>query len=242
MAEGQSGNVLNFYKYQAAGDNFIVVDNTKKEYPFITDNTPAITRVLDRAYGVGGNALLELLPCEGHDYEMVYYNANGVREGLCGNGSLCVAAFVTQKGIVSKKDICYKAADGPHKIKIIDEKDGVFTVEMQLMKSGPRFDIISDTDYFMKVGKTPHFFRFVKNLDNFPLMSEGPKVVKRKEFQDEEGAYANFLELDEASDGSLCVKLRIYYREVKGEILACGTASTGATLICYHRSQKRKNG
>src|SRR5690606_30753657 len=76
-----------FYKYQGAGDDFILFDN--RTGFFDRGNKALVSQLCDRRFGIGGDGLMLLQQVDGYDFEMVYYNADGREGSMCGNGGRC---------------------------------------------------------------------------------------------------------------------------------------------------------
>ena len=233
------GKVLLFSKYQAGGDDFVIVNNMNNKYPFLTDNTSLISRLLDRNFGIGGNAFIELLPCPGFAYYMNYYNKDGSRGAFCGNGSLSTGLFAFNEKIATGKEFFYKTVDGAHKINILGEKSAKSFVQVQI-ESMAKVKTLSDVDYFIDMGNA-HHVRFVENLANYPVRTEGPVISKSKEYKDIGGTNANFVKEDETDDDTRKVHVRTYEHEVGDEILACGSASVAVAMVAYWRQYEQAN-
>ncbi|HEV2831877.1 MAG TPA: diaminopimelate epimerase, partial [Hanamia sp.] len=75
---------IEFYKYQGAGNDFILLDNRQKNYDGITSEQ--VKKLCDRHFGIGSDGLMLLNNKEGFDFEMIYYNADGKEGSMCGNG------------------------------------------------------------------------------------------------------------------------------------------------------------
>jgi len=107
--------IVHFYKYQGAGNDFILVDNRNNS---IDHHHPElIARLCDRRFGIGGDGMMFLQNLEGYDFEMVYYNADGQPSSMCGNGGRCIVAFAKHLGIIDT-ETNFLAVDGPHYAKI----------------------------------------------------------------------------------------------------------------------------
>ena len=61
---------LHVYKYQGAGNDFVIVDNRRGEADFLTPLL--INRLCDRRFGVGADGLMTLCRSDVADFEMHY--------------------------------------------------------------------------------------------------------------------------------------------------------------------------
>ena len=66
---------LYFFKYEGAGNDFILVDN--RDQSIDHQQSKLINRLCDRRFGIGADGMIFLQNKEGFDFEMVYYNADG---------------------------------------------------------------------------------------------------------------------------------------------------------------------
>ena len=95
---------MKFFKYQATGNDFIIIDNTKKN---IKLDSNEVERLCDRKFGIGADGLILLELKSGYDYSMVYYNSDGKISSFCGNGSRCLAHLACENKIFNKKAIFF---------------------------------------------------------------------------------------------------------------------------------------
>ena len=83
---------LNFFKYEGAGNDFILIDNRNQTFQSLSD-PELIKKLCDRHFGIGADGLMVLQLKEGFDFEMIYFNADGREGSMCGNGGRCIAAL-----------------------------------------------------------------------------------------------------------------------------------------------------
>src|SRR5207245_10133788 len=84
-----------------SGNDFVLVDNRRRALR--GDYAAWARRLCHRQFGVGADGLLLLEPDKREDFRMVYYNADGSRADMCGNGARCMAYYAHAKGVVPKK-------------------------------------------------------------------------------------------------------------------------------------------
>src|SRR6187551_2849207 len=111
---------IKFYKYQGAGNDFILIDNREKISHELT--IQHIKKMCDRHFGIGADGLMLLNEKEGFDFEMIYFNADGNEGSMCGNGGRCIVQFASMLGI-KKNEYLFQATDGTHKAEIDLDKE-----------------------------------------------------------------------------------------------------------------------
>src|SRR5438552_5361269 len=116
---------LHFFKYQGTGNDFILADNRKNDYSSLTNEQ--IKNLCDRRFGIGADGLMLLNERSGYDFEMVYYNADGLEGTMCGNGGRCLIKFAESVGI-QKELYKFIATDGEHEARI--DTNGVVYLKM----------------------------------------------------------------------------------------------------------------
>ena len=209
---------ISFEKYQGTGNDFVIVDNRKKEYLALTASH--IRHICDRRFGIGSDGLMLLNERDGHDFEMKYYNADGREGSMCGNGGRCLVKFAYQLGI-HKTLYHFIAADGPHEAEI--DTDGVVSLKMQDVNRVSKFH----GDYLLNTG-SPHYVRMVGDVMNVDVFKKGRDIRYSKDFE-QDGVNVNFVEQLPDED-----KILVRTYEVEDETWSCGTGVTAAALICYH--------
>jgi diaminopimelate epimerase len=205
--------ILHFYKYQGAGNDFIIIDNRDKK---IDPTKDQIEIMCDRKFGIGADGLMLLEKTPGYDFKMVYFNSDGNESSMCGNGGRCIAAFAQRLGVVKDK-ANFLAVDGPHQAEI---KEDWVSLEMKNVEQ-----VEKGEDYFFLDTGSPHYVKFVTDIEHFPVVEEAQKIRYNDRFR-EKGTNVNFAE---KKNGTVIV--RTYERGVENETLACGTGVTAVSLV-----------
>ncbi|MXV13719.1 diaminopimelate epimerase [Hufsiella ginkgonis] len=206
---------IHFYKYQGAGNDFILVDNREMA---VNHHHPAfIARLCDRRFGIGGDGIMFLQEKPGFDFEMIYYNSDGQPSSMCGNGGRCIVAFAKKLGVIAE-ETNFLAVDGPHYAKISESGEWV---SLQMID----VDTISrdGSAYVLNTG-SPHFVQETTDLKNKDVYHEG-KAIRYNDTYRGEGININFIE--DLGDHYF---VRTYERGVEDETFACGTGVTAVAL------------
>ncbi|WP_257669556.1 diaminopimelate epimerase [Parapedobacter tibetensis] len=212
-----------FYKYQGAGNDFIVIDN--RNGLFDRNNADLVHRLCDRKFGIGGDGLMLLQHAAGYDFEMVYYNADGREGSMCGNGGRCIVAFARDLGLIDR-EADFLAADGGHRAYMHDQQGWI---SLQMIDVN---EIKQDGDAYIVNTGSPHYIKLVDGLNLFPVVEEGRKIRYSNAYRSE-GINVNFVEAD-----GLGYFVRTYERGVEDETLACGTGATAVALaMAWHESK-----
>lgn len=218
---------MKLYKYQGAGNDFLIADNRAGNVKLETDY---IHWLCDRRYGIGADGLMLLELAEDYDFRMVYYNSDGSGGMMCGNGGRCIVAFADRCGLPVRRFI---AADGPHEVSIISRNDRTFQVKLKMK------DVSSITAYpqsgiegmFLDTG-TRHLVCPVKDIESYDVESEG----RRRRWLDEFGPIGVNVNFIERKGDVLYV--RTFEKGVEAETYACGTGITAAAIAEWHICNK----
>ncbi|MFO8235371.1 MAG: diaminopimelate epimerase [Bacteroidales bacterium] len=210
-----------FYKYQGAGNDFILLDNRSLSFNV---NTDTIEKLCDRRFGIGADGLMLLENSSEADFYMRYFNADGGESTMCGNGGRCIVAFARRLGIIDK-DTLFQAYDGLHKAKIMDSR--IISLQMKNIE----YCIKYGNDYYVDTG-SPHYVKFVEDIRNAQVYEEGKKIRVDEDIAPH-GTNVNFVKID--GEGKL--SLRTYERGVENETLACGTGAV-ASAVCTYLERK----
>jgi diaminopimelate epimerase len=207
--------IIEFYKYQGTGNDFIMIDDREKEFN-LTDND-LIAALCERRMGIGADGLILLREHDTLDFEMIYFNADGKQSSMCGNGGRCILSFA-QMLELTENETTFMAIDGEHKGRLMD--DGIY-LQMQDVK---KIEGVGD-GLVLNTG-SPHYIEMVDELEYIDINKQGRKIRNSATFK-KEGINVNFV-LD-----SSALQVRTYERGVEAETLSCGTGVV-ATAIAMH--------
>lgn len=223
---------MKFYKYQGAGNDFLIADNRDGS---IVLSTEQIAALCDRRYGVGADGLMLLDAPENElseDFRMTYYNSDGSGGMMCGNGGRCIVAFAADRGI---KNYRFTAADGFHHavISFDDSRMKIVTLQMKDVSVYKHYDVLEGVDVpsdgsFLDTG-TRHYVRIVKGIDRYDVVGEGRAIRYGAAQLLPVGVNVNFIE---PSDNAV-LKVRTYEKGVEDETFACGTGIVASCIAAF---------
>ncbi len=208
---------MSFSKYQATGNDFIIIDNRQNVFP---KETFYIEKLCDRKFGIGSDGLILIENSTSEEFEMVFYNRDG-SQSFCGNGSRAAIRFVEALKITMKK-ISFNAFDGSHQAII---KGKTINLQMANVQNGRQIE----GGIFLDTG-SPHFVLFVENVQQVNVVTEGRKW-RNSGLLGEGGANINFVEIIDETN----IYVRTYERGVENETLSCGTGVTASALAASEK-------
>lgn len=205
--------MIDFYKYQGAGNDFIVIDN--RESVFTGNKVAFAQKWCDRRFGIGSDGVIFIEKTEKAVFEMDFYNPDG-SQSFCGNGSRCAVAFARFLGLVNDEAV-FLAIDGLHQAKIVGEG-----VKIAMHQYGGIRHLGSD--HFIDTG-SPHYISYHTQEHPKDIVEFGKSIRYSEPFK-AVGTNVNLIE--ELAPNHIAI--RTYERGVEGETLACGTGATACGL------------
>ena len=214
-----------FTKMSGTGNDFIIIDHRQ---PFIAaaDMADFAAKVCKRSFSVGADGLILIENHESADFQWQFFNGDGSRAEMCGNGARCAARYAYTKGIAPNK-MSFITAAGLIKAEIRGN-------QVKLAMTPPvdtRLNTtltIADQQQLVQFSNTgvPHAVLFVENNEQSKVRELGHEIRFHDHFQPA-GTNVNFAEI--TSEHSLSV--RTYERGVENETMACGTGAVAAALL-----------
>ena len=215
---------LEFFKYQATGNDFVIVDYRSKNIQHLTANK--IKSLCDRNLGIGSDGFIEIYKSNNFDFRMIYYNSDGKKSSLCGNGTRCAVKYVGNN--LKKEKITFEAFDGIH-IGFLDKNNNI-SIEMSDVEDFKVF-----TNYMLFETGSPHYVEVVDNIHQINVYEQGLKIRNSQKFK-KNGINVNFVQ--SISDSEFFV--RTYERGVENETKSCGTGSVASALAMFESKKTIK--
>ena len=208
--------VLIFSKYHGAGNDFILVDNRENTYDL---SVKQIADLCHRNMGIGANGLILIAKSNQADFKMNYFNSDGLKGSLCGNGGRCAVAF--SKNLKLFNENCFfEAFDGLHRAWV--DPFGLVKMEMK------ELSIITKKDAFWKLDTgSPHLVTFSDDIDELNVKTEGAKIRNSPAYISQ-GINVNFAHIQGNE-----IYIRTYERGVEEETLACGTGAVASAIASF---------
>lgn len=209
---------MKFHKYHGTGNDFILIDgmSSKDKLDF---NTEFIAKMCHRRFGIGADGFIILSPSESADFKMDYFNSDGKRSTMCGNGSRCLVRFAHTLGYISD-ETKFEAVDGLHEAKVAEDIS-VKMIDVKVVEP-------IDEDYFLDTG-SPHYVQFGENLDDLDIIKHAHAIRYNNRFR-ANGTNVNFVK--RISNG---IQVRTYERGVEDETYSCGTGVVASAIAGYQK-------
>ncbi|HUI70901.1 MAG TPA: diaminopimelate epimerase [Spirochaetia bacterium] len=229
---------IEFLKMQASGDDSILVRTTHLA-PGAEPLLPAIAqRILDRSFGVGGNALLLLGPTEQDEVVVRSFDPQGGEPALSFHAIRCIARYASDSGAAHRADFVMRTAEGPIRVQIIDSSN--VRVDMGMpMSSEMRTEIRespndSYTRSLLVDGRSlsytpisldrPYAIFFVPDLA-FPINRTARKIAEQPEFP--AGTGIGFVKVYSTDE----IRLRTWDGGYEKDECACAAAALVASVV-----------
>jgi len=204
---------IHFSKYHGTGNDFILIDNRKGNFP---KKPPIIQQLCDRNFGIGSDGLILIEDHPSLDYRMIFFNPDG-SESLCGNGSRCGFEFAKSLGMV-KEIATLETTDGVHQARLFDGLIGISLHDVSTVEK-------NGDDFYLDTG-SPHYVSIVEDIDKVDVIKLGQEIRYSKSYSSQNGTNVNFAQLLQDR-----VLVRTYERGVENETLSCGTGVTAVALV-----------
>jgi diaminopimelate epimerase len=233
---------LRFAKYQATGNDFVMLVDLDDERPLDPD---VVAALCDRRTGVGADGVIRLVRADGAgaSFVMDYRNADGSVAEMCGNGARCVGVFVHDLDLADELEFGIETLGGRRRLRLheVDGEVHRVTVEMgspgftkaSIPMRGPAWETFLGRPFDVGGGLTlqasavsmgnPHLVLFVEDdPDRFHVGHMGAALERHELFPERTNVeFAQVLD-----DG---IKVRVWERG-SGETMACGSGACAVAV------------
>lgn len=218
---------LSFMKMHGLGNDFVVIDAREGRDPV----TPALARALgDRHRGVGFDQLAVILPGQGTDFTLEFWNSDGSKAGACGNATRCVSDWMMRQ--LGRNDVSLTTERGA--LAAVRRADGLVSVNMGAPILDPvAIPVAADPMALPLAGDpvavgmgNPHCIYFVEDAEAVDVAGLGPAIEHDPLFPERTNVeFASVVAPDH-------LRMRVWERGA-GITLACGSG-TCATAVAAH--------
>jgi len=231
---------MKFTKMVAAGNDFVLFNG----FNYSIENYGELAKkACDRHFSVGGDGIMVCEKSEVADIQMIYYNSDGSRGEMCGNGIRCFSKFVYDNKLVKNKTFTVETLAGIKTIWLeTDEKDKVKSVKVNMgypifepKKIPVNIDKEKAVLESLKIdGKeikfssvlvgVPHTVIFVDDINDIDVNEFGSKIEVHPMFPKKTNV--NFIEVVDRKN------INIYtWERGAGRTLGCGTGSCASVVM-----------
>ena len=222
------------FKMDGLGNDFVIIDQRAFDLNLSKDQ---IIKICDRSF-IGCDQLILIKKKEEIDAGLEFYNSDGSISGACGNGTRCVANFLSKED--NQKEIIVWTSSGSLKSKIlgnnlVETEIGIPKMNWEEIPLSKKLDTkdlkieIVDKNNNKHVGGVavnvgnPHIVFFVKDIESFDLKKIGPEIENHKLFPEK----CN-VTLAKVVNKNL-IKVKVWERGA-GLTKACGTAACATAV------------
>ena len=215
---------LAFAKMHGAGNDFVVLDFTNREFALPSE---VLRKIANRNLGIGCDQLLvvEKARAPSADFRYRIFNADGGEVEQCGNGARCFVKFVRAKGLTAKREIRVETLGGLIVPRVEDDDEvsvdmgppGMESLQEKISVDGQVLEVA-----VLSMGN-PHAVQEVEDVDTAPVGTQGPRLERHPRFPNRVNAgYMQVLDRHR-------IRLRVWERGA-GETLSCGTGACAAVV------------
>lgn len=209
--------LVNYTKMNGLKNDFIVFPGPLKI------GSEKIIELCNRRTGIGADGVLVVSQQES-GLKMEYWNGDGSKAEMCGNGLRCAARFAVKNKYIEAGKFVIQTPVGP--LEVICSNNDQDDVEVQVGKVviDPSSIRLEELIFYTANVGNPHAVTFVDNVSDTPVASVGAKVECNEYFPNKTNV--EFVEIIDNTH----LKLRVWERGV-GETLACGTGMVAAAIV-----------
>lgn len=230
---------VDFYKYHALGNDYIVIDPNKSTLA-LTDNN--IRLICHRNFGVGSDGILYGPLLEEGRLRLRILNPDGSEAEKSGNGIRIFSRYLVEAGYIKSKEFALVTAGGAVAVAVLDDAAALIKVDMgaasfssaDLPAGGPPREILSeklrlgDAEYTINCVSmgNPHCVIPLDDISRETAERLGPLVENHPLFP--RRTNVQFLQVIDRAN----IRIEIWERGA-GYTLASGSSSCAAASVAH---------
>ena len=231
------------YKMDGLGNDFVIIDERSKNLDL---NKEQIIKICDRNF-IGCDQLIFIKKNRNIDAGLEFYNSDGSKSGACGNGTRCVAYFLSKEKNRNEIEVWTSSGNLQSKIyeeKIVETKIGIpktnwneIPLSKELETKNLKIKILDENNNefiggtAVNVGN-PHVIFFINDIDIFDIKKIGPKIENSKLFPERCNVTLAKIIRDDH------IKIKVWERGA-GLTKACGTAACATAYAAKLNGMKK---
>lgn len=228
---------MKFTKMQGAGNDFIIVDDREGNLSEEAMEKLAAS-LCQRRMAVGADGMMFVgRPQAGGDFRMEFFNGDGSRGEMCGNGARCIAKYGFEKGLAGEEMViettagpvtAWRLSEDQYKIRLND------VTKMALSRELDACGQVWDCAY-VELGEPglPHLaveYPGLRSADEEELRRLGAALRRHPSLP--KGANVNFYDMT----GPDALWERTFERGVEDFTYACGTGTGSVAAVLTEKS------
>ncbi len=222
---------ITFYKFSGCGNDFIIIDN-RTNVVADTDLSGFVSKICRRKMSVGADGLILIENSDTADFRWRFFNSDGSRAEMCGNGARCAARFAYLYGIAGP-EMSFETDAGIISAELIHDSVKIKMTAPADLRTDEKIELEKG---FVSVSSVntgvPHAVIETEDVEGAEVVSVGREIRFHQAFAPA-GTNVNFVSL--RKDGVLIN--RSYERGVEDETLACGTGCVAVAIVMAHKKK-----
>ena len=218
-----------FYKMSGAGNDFVIIDN-RHQIVAEDDLNSFITKVCRRKMSAGADGLILIENSDKFDFRWRFFNSDGSKAEMCGNGARCAARFAYVTGI-AQTPLSFETEAGVVSAQIHEDRVKVKMPDPSDLKLAYPLELSNRSLQISSINTgVPHAVVMVEKVADMDVVTLGREIRNHQKFASA-GTNANFVE--RIKDNA--IEIRTYERGVEDETLACGTGAIASAIVSASR-------
>ncbi len=127
---------IRFLKMHGTKNDFVVFDDLEHKVEL---SSGQVTQLCDRREGIGADGVIVVRNSDVADFFMDYINSDGTIAEMCGNGIRCLAKYVYDNSLITRKNLRVETRAGIKPLDLIIGSDGMVE-RVRVDMGAPIFD------------------------------------------------------------------------------------------------------